>query len=235
MSIDIGRALRMPFNQPRWFETILIGGIVWLVASMVSQIPHIGSLANVLILSLTGGYCLKVMREESHATANVPVKLPVWDNWQRLFTDGLLLTVAQTIYGLILFLLFLVVMVALGATAALASLAEGDASQLAPGAVLAMFIFMFVGGLLYAIYMPMMAAHFAHEGRFGAAFEVGTIVTRVFARPLQALLVVAMMLALGVAVLFSAITIILVPFAVFFAQVVTSNLWAQVYKQGASR
>ena len=235
MSIEIGRALRMPFNQPRWFETILIGGIIWLVASIVSQIPHVGSLTNLLIVSLTGGYCLKVMREESQATTNLPVRLPAWDNWQRLLTDGLLLTALHTIYGVLLALLFFFVVLALGATAELANVANGDFSHLGPAVAVALVAFMVFGGLLYALYMPLMAAHFAHAGRFAAGFEVGTILRRLFAHPLHVLLVVAVMLALGVAVLFSAITIVLLPFAVFLAQVVSANLWAQVYKQGGVR
>src|SRR5262249_55066865 len=153
----------------------------------------------------------------------------------KLFTDGLQLAILHTIYGLVLAVLFFIVMLALGATAALANLASGDVSQMAPAVAVALFAFMFLGGLLYAVYMPMMAAHFAEEGRFAAGFAVATILRRLFAHPLHVLLVVAVMLALGVAVLFSAITIVLLPFAVFVAQVVTANLWAQVYKQGAAR
>lgn len=236
MNLDIGRALRIPFNQPRWFETILIGGLVWFVASIAAQIPHVGGLANMLVLAFTAGYCVKVMREETRATSSsLPARLPAWDNWKQLFTDGLLLTAAQFVYGAILTALFFLALLALGATAAVGEILNGNFSQLAPAVAFVFLLSMVAGGLLYALFLPMMAAHFAHEGRFGAAFELGTILRKMFARPLDVFLVVAVMIGLALLVLVSAITIVLIPLVMFFAQVVASNLWAQVYRLSGSR
>lgn len=235
MNLDIGRAFKMTVADKRWFETLLIGVLIWVVASVVARIPYVGGVANVFVLAFTGGYCLKVMREETYATAaNLPLRLPKWENWDELFRDGILLTVLNTIYTLFVAAFGLLVTVMIGATGFLSQALENGNFAQVPGEVAFVWmVFMVLFGIAYAIYMPVMAAHFAHEGRFTAGFEAATIFKRAFAHPGNLFLVMITMIGCAVILFLSAITIVLLPFAAFATQVILANVWAQVYRLGA--
>lgn len=232
MGLNVNRAFTLIAGDKKWFEKILIGVVIWVVASLVQQIPTFGHVANLLVLSLTAGYGLRVMRQETMATAeNLPKSLPEWDNWDELFKEGVLLTVLQVLYGLAMAAVVFVATLLMGATVQLTQILSSPQTTNVPAEVALVWLALgFVGIVGAVVYMPLMAAHFAHERRFLAGFEVGSILSKLFSSIGNVILVVLLTVALGVVLVISALIPFVLPFTAFAVQVVLSNLWAQVYR-----
>jgi len=236
MNLDINRAVRMTWTGDRWFEKILIGVLVWIVASAVGRLPGIGGLAHLLVLSLATGYAVSVMRQESHAAADaLPRSLPEWKDWQDLLKDGLVITALHTLYGLVLVLLFALAVGALGAGRLVTQYLGGHDVALPAAVVLIAVAFGMAGLLLYGLFIPMMTAHYAHERRLSAVFEFGTIFGKLFANLGNVALAVLTAIGLAVATVILALTVIGMPIAIFMSQVILADVWAQVYRQAQSK
>ncbi|MBI4532535.1 MAG: DUF4013 domain-containing protein [Candidatus Melainabacteria bacterium] len=232
MGLNVGRAFAMIVGDKKWFEKILIGVVIWVVASLVQQIPTVGNVANLLVLALTAGYGLRVMRQETTATGeSLPKSLPEWDNWAELFKDGVLLTFLQMLYGLAFGAVALVATLMMGVTVELTQVLSSPQTTNIPAEVALVWLVLIVLGIVGAVvYIPLMTAHFAHERRFLAGFEVGTIFRRLFSSIGNVILVVLLSLLLAAALVVSAIIPLVLPFTAFAVQVVLSNLWAQAYR-----
>lgn len=235
MNLDIKRAFQITFRGDRWFEKILIGVILMVIATAVAQVQHVGGLLNLLLASLTLGYSVRVMRQETKAASGaLPTALPDWSDWTGLLKDGVLLTIANCIYALGLGLLFVLSTATLGGSTALSHAMAGQAVQI-PGALVAVWLLFALAALvLFALYMPMMAAHYANEQRFTACFEVPTVLGKVFANFGNVVLAVVSLIGLMVLVVLLSVTVILLPVAVFLSQVIAANIWAQVYRNAGA-
>lgn len=231
MSLDIKRAFQNSFRGDRWIEKILIGSVIMLAATAVSHIPQLGWLLNLLLVSLTLGYSVRVMRQESGAGATaLPTSLPEWSDWSGLAQDGLLLTVANMIYATLLGGLFLVATAVLGASALLSDMMAGQAVTV-PGAVLAIWILFAVAAFfVFGLFLPLMSVHYAHKQSFTACFEIGTILKKLAANPGNVILAVLSLIGLTILAALLSITIILQPPAAFLAHVIAAGIWAQVYR-----
>lgn len=231
MNLDLKRALQLSFTGERWFEKVLIGILVMVGAVAMAQVPHVGGLLNLLLVSFTLGYSVRVMRQETRSAAGaLPRSLPDWSDWGALLKDGILLTIANIIYGVVVVALFVGSTFLLGAGGVLAEVAAGHAVQI-PGVVLLVWLFLGVVGLVvFGMFMPVMAVHYAHEDRFTACFEVPTVMRKLFANFGNLFLAVVSLIGLTVVTLLLSMTIILQPVAAFLSQVISANIWAQLYR-----
>jgi len=235
MQLDIKRAFFMAVAERRWFETLLIGALAWLVASALALVPYVGGMLNMLLLCLPAGYCLRVMRAETTATqATLPKNLPQWDNWEELFKDGVVITLVNSIYALVIGVLAFLATAALGLTSVFAQAASGGIGQVPAFLILVWFAVMAAVATVCAVFMPLVSAHFAHERRVAAGFEALTVLKRLFARPANVLVAALVSLATVFVVSIGSLTVVFAPVLVFAAQVILSNIWAQVYRLGAS-
>jgi hypothetical protein len=234
MSLDIKRAFQNSFRGDRWIEKILIGSVIMLAVSAVSLIPQIGWLFKLLLASITLGYSVRVMRQESNASPTaLPTAIPEWSDWSGLVQDGLLLTAANMIYAFVLGGLFIISTAVLGASALLSEAMAGQAVTV-PGAVLAVWVmFALAAFFLFVLFVPLMSAHYAHKQSFVACFEVGTIVSKLAANPGNVILAVLSLIGLTILAGLLSFTIILQPTAAFLAHVIAASIWAQVYRTAA--
>lgn len=230
--MNISRAFKMPFSGEGWVKTVLIGFGITAASMFANNIEHVGWLLNTLLGALTLGYCVRVMRNETRATeTTVPASLPQWTEWKDLFTDGLVLTAVNMIYGIAFAIVAGVLTLALGMTGMVSAALAGDASvHLSGGLALIWIASLAVMGVLFALYSAMMMAHYAHQDRFAAAFEVVTIAKKLFGSFGNALRAIFAMLLLIALVVVSAFTIVGLPLGVFLAQVIGSTIWGQVYR-----
>ncbi|NIP28946.1 MAG: DUF4013 domain-containing protein, partial [Phycisphaerae bacterium] len=91
--MDFGRAFTFFKDDDRWMTKIGIGGVVTLLSIFLLGIPAI----------LLVGYQLAVTRQVMNGKE---LPLPEWDDWGKLFMDGLYLIIAILVYTLPLWLLF---------------------------------------------------------------------------------------------------------------------------------
>lgn len=154
---------RFPFTGTEWRSRFLLG-CVFVLASLV--IPILPGL-------LVAGYALRIMRQ---AIEGHELSLPPWDDWGKLFLDGLRWTVVSIVF----FLPGLIVM-GIGLAGYFGGFFVGAAQETTEG-FLAMltgmgiyFVGVAVGMLLIslgAIPLPVAAAHFVAQDNLAAAFRV---------------------------------------------------------------
>ncbi len=82
----IGKALTYVFDDARWVSKVLIG-------LAISLVPILNLAFN--------GYIIEIVRRMSRQESEI---LPEWENLERRFIDGLLLTLAYLLYSLPLIL-----------------------------------------------------------------------------------------------------------------------------------
>lgn len=237
---DIKRTFKIAFQGERALEKILIGVALMVVAAVAAQIHQVGGLVNLLIASFSLGYCVRLIRQETTAAPGAqPVSLPEWNNFGVLFKDGILLLLAKLIYGIGLAVAFLVINLVMGSMAllsqtALQQMAAGDVSQVPVLVVFVWIAFAIALVIFSALFIPLMVAHYAHENRFSACFEVGRIFGKLTGNFGAVVLAILNLLLVGLAVILLSLTIILQPVAAFLGQIFAAHIWAQVYRGNQS-
>lgn len=155
----INDALEYPRSGDEWTKTVLIGGILSLLGVLI--------LPTLLVL----GYLVRVLNR----TMRGDDRLPVFDDWEALFFDGVKAFVITVAYGLVP----AVVAVAVVAGGILSFSVVGGAGAGGAAAGGAGLLVVVVGGLLSlvlglaaAYVIPAATAAFAETGRIGAAFSI---------------------------------------------------------------
>ncbi len=154
---------RFPFIGPEWRNRFLLGSVLLLASFLIPILPGL----------IVAGYALRIVRQ---AIQGEELYLPPWDDWGKLFLDGLRWTVVS-----IVFFLPGSLVIGIGVAGyfggflagAVQESAEGVAAMLAGMGVY--FVGLAVGVLLLllgAIPLPVAVAHFVAQGNLGAAFRV---------------------------------------------------------------
>lgn len=156
--MNIGKAFTFVTEDEGWIGKIAIGGIVVLFSFLI--IPAF----------FLGGYQLAVMRNvikgEEHP-------LPKWENWGRLFMDGLFVVVAALVYTLPIWLLscigVLLNLVVLGPDSGGAELAT-----IVIWSLVGCLIFIF--SLALAFLIPSIYIQYSRTDDFGSLFRFGDVI-----------------------------------------------------------
>jgi hypothetical protein len=156
---DFGRPFTFVFEDPRWLQKVLIGGLFVLAGFFI--------IGWFFVL----GYMAKVAR---NVAAGVETPLPEWENLGEFFNDGLRMVAVGVIY-------VLPVMLLVGAAVAPLIMVEAlgyddDAVQfLGSGMVSCMYCLIVPLILAMKLIMPASLTFVAMEQRVGAGFEFGRI------------------------------------------------------------
>ncbi|MGD9046554.1 MAG: DUF4013 domain-containing protein [Anaerolineae bacterium] len=157
--MDIGKSFSFVFQDDDWIVKLLIGAGILLAGLLLSWLIIPVFLAGFLLSGYGVEITRRVMRGEAPA-------LPVWDNWGKLFTDGLLVWIIGLVYALPLIVFGLCIGTPIGAI---------------NDEVLASLLGSWLGclNLLWVIVMsfllPPAIGLFVKEDDLGAAFRFGEI------------------------------------------------------------
>ncbi|MEF8781317.1 MAG: DUF4013 domain-containing protein [Haloferacaceae archaeon] len=203
----ITETLGYPMESDSWLMTVLIGGVLLFLSFLF------------LPVLLVYGYVVQVLRARLQ---RVP-QPPSFENWEKLFVDGLKAFVIGFVYMLVpAVVLFLTV-----GTAFVGSTGSGSV-----GVASATMLFGFAVAGLLGVALGYVAVaglvNFAREDRIGAAFEFGTLKTALLNREYAMGWLAALLVAV-VAGMVAAIPLIgwlLSPFVSFYAVTVAANFWA---------
>lgn len=158
-NLDLGRALKAPLGDPEWVNRSLMGSL-WLLLGVTFPVVY--------------GAQLEYIRRVSRGDE----RLPDFDDFGGKWVQGLLVGVAGFLYFLPVLLVGGLVVL----PGAIAAVSQGDSD--AVGALLGggMCVFLLLA-TIYTIVMSVMFSaamtHYAMKQRFGAFFEVGTILQKV--------------------------------------------------------
>jgi len=236
---SVADTLAFPFRGPNWKSKLLIAVLL-----------GIGGMFTFFISTLfLGGYFVRLMRRvilEDAAPA-----LPDWDDWGRLFIDGLKLAVASLVYSLPLVVLF-----GLGYTLYLVPVILSSSAESDEAVTSLILLGMGAGWCLFGIGMlftaflmfvlPAALAHLAAHSSFAAAFHIRSwwaIFRRSFWDFLTATVVlfglVGLLSLVYNAFIFTFILCWLAPFVLIalmtYASLVYFALVAQAYRAGMQR
>lgn len=216
MSVNIESTAKFPMAADDWVKTILIGGVLVLLSFLI------------LPAFLVYGYFVEVLRTGMRDDSEPPA----FENWGKLFREGVLAFVIALVYQLVPIIVF-------GVTIGGSMLAMATGSNAGAGLGIAGiaggFLLTFVLALVFGYVGLIGVANYAHEGRFGAAFDFGVIKTVATNGDYAVLWLygVAFVLAAGiVASLLGAIPIlgaIIGVFVVFYGQIIGGTLWGRGY------
>ncbi len=158
--MQIGRALTYPFEDRRWLSKVLIGLAI--------------SLVPILNLAFSG-YMIEIVRRMSRQESEI---LPEWENVEKRFIDGLLVTLASLIYSLPLILCCVLVLAPLLPQLLSDSLDRNTVDTLTGIGMIALLCAA-GAALLYVIALsfvhPAIVLRYARYGNFGACFQLGEI------------------------------------------------------------
>lgn len=147
------------FEDARWLNKVLIGGLFQLLAFMLVGIPFLL------------GYLARMIR---NVVAGDPVPLPEWDDLGDKFTEGLRLLGVGLVYVLPLFVLIGLCVIPAVIVGGLSHHMDSDFDP-AGCMVAGMWCLIFPISLAYMFWMPAALLHAVVDESFGAAFDFGRI------------------------------------------------------------
>lgn len=162
--MDFGRAFTFFKDDDRWMTKIGIGGVVTLLSIFLLGIPAI----------LLVGYQLAVTRQVMNGKE---LPLPEWDDWGKLFMDGLYIIIAILVYTLPLWLLFCI---GFGVTFLPAFGGGNDDLTAALGGVALltwgiMGCLLFILAIGFSLVVPGIYIQYIRTDDFGSLFRIGEV------------------------------------------------------------
>ena len=207
--MDIGKSLGFVFEDKKWIEKVLIGGLI-------SLVPIIGALWVL-------GYTVKLVRNVRNGD---PEPLPEWEDFGELLSDGFKLFVIYFVWALPLIIAYIPLLV----TSIMAQDAGGDASTLWGLVTVCFGCFLFLYGLFFAAVLPALMVKFADNGEISDGFDFQGIFSFVKSHLGEIALVVVMGLAINLLAQLVGFLLCLVGliFTSFWARLVIAHMIAQI-------
>ncbi len=151
--MDIGKSFSFTFEDKKWIEKILIGGLLMFV-------PIFG-------LVLLYGYGVELVR---NVRSHKPDPLPEWDEWGKKIVEGLKLVVILFVWSLPLIILLILMLFPM-------ALAGDSDSGSSAASIFGMCFscFAFLYGLVLWLATPGIIIKFAETGELADGFKFGDI------------------------------------------------------------
>jgi hypothetical protein len=162
--MDFGRAFTFVREDERWTTKIGIGAAIMFLSFLLFGIPTI----------LLIGYQLAVMRRVMEGK---DLPLPEWDDWGKLFMDGLYVVIAIFVYTLPLWLLFCIgfgvsFLPVLGAGNEDVAAALGGVAALTWVVMMCLFFILAIG---LALVVPGIYIQYIRTNEFASLFRIGEV------------------------------------------------------------
>jgi len=216
MDIDIEEAVTYPTESDDWVVTVLIGGVLTLFSFLLFPI------------FLVTGYVVSVIRA---GIADDP-EPPTFNDWGTLLVEGFVGFVVTLVYQLVPLIVF-------GVTVGGSILALLTGSDVGAG----LGIFGLLGGMSLGVLLSLAfgyfgvigLANYAHERRFGAAFDVGVVRSVAFDGAYAVPFLYGVVLLIVAGILTSVLSFvpllgqIVGVFVAFYAQIAAARLWGLGY------
>ncbi|MFN2137986.1 MAG: DUF4013 domain-containing protein [Candidatus Promineifilaceae bacterium] len=189
--MDINKAITYVFEDEKWVTKSLIGLVLSVLGFLIIPIFFVQ------------GYLVGIVR---NVMDGVEFPLPEWDDWGKLFKDGLNLFIALFVYALPAILL-----VGCGMLLFLpAGMASGDAAEaLAAGGGLGFTLLACLAmlwGLAMVVLSPAITIQYAREGSLGACFRFSEVIA--FTREHLGDIIIAVAVLLGIGLVLGLVGVI---------------------------
>ena len=242
-SDDLQALVKFPFQDPQWKSKLGIGSLIMLAGFIIPIVP----------IFFLYGYCALIMR--GIIVDRKEAFLPEWDDWGKLFIDGVKIFGITLIYMLPFILLMIVGYAVFFATAMIPAFTYNPDTGSNPGGffpVIGVIIFMGTFGvgmllmLIISFFLPAIVTHAIATDEFSAAFRfrewwdifTANIGGFVIAYVILAGFWIAMSVVLQV-LYFTIVLCCLVPFIIIivylYMMVIGSVMFGQAYRDGVDK
>ena len=170
-SDDLKALFAYPFQDTNWKNKFLIGSLVVLAGYIIPIIPFF----------VVYGYMAQIMRRI--IVERGQPYLPEWDDWGKMFMDGLKLLGALLVYSLPIFVLFcasyLFIFLTIGVSASVEASSDAPSGLAAVGPLVGTFGFFCMFGIIMifalalGLVSPAIMGHIIATDEFSAAFRFG--------------------------------------------------------------
>jgi len=214
---DFVQPFAFTFQDERWLQKVLIGGLFYLAAFF---------LVGVFFIL---GYCARLTR---NVVAGVERPLPEWDDLGTYFADGVKLFCVMLLYAVPFIVIICAFAIPAGIFSAISENRGNDLAQFFAG-TLATFVWClaFPIGLAMSFWIPGALLFAIIEDRIGAAFEFARIFNFIRNNFVNYLLAFLVMYLVRFIVPFGMILFCIgMIFTAFWSMVVTTYAFAQAYR-----
>ncbi len=205
--MDIGKSFNYVFEDEKWIEKVLIGGLV-------SLIPLLG-------VFLVYGYVIELVR---NVRRREPAPLPEWDRWGDKLADGFKIFIIMLAWSIPLIILAFIAFMPL----TVAGDSDGGGLLSVIGLCFSCFLFLYMIVLFFA--SPGIIINYAESGDIAAGFQVGKILD--FAKAHIGEIIIYVIVAWLVGLVASLVGMLLcgigLLFTSFWAMLVEGHLLAQI-------
>ncbi len=217
-AFDFARPFTFTFEDPRWVQKILLGGLF-----MLASVFIIGAF-------FVYGYMARLVR---NVIGGVTHPLPEWDDLGEYFSEGLRIFCVVLIYCLPILALVLIFMV----PSIVAQASDNDVLRNVGGGMAAcVWCLIFPLSLALAIWLPGALLFTVVERRFGAGFEFGQIAAFIKGNIGNYLLAFVVWLVVRMIVPFGMILLCVgILFTSFWSLVVASYAFAETWRIAPGR
>ena len=154
--VNITETLFRPFQDSRWLQKFLLGGVIALI-------PLLGALINQGYAWL---YCRRVISRN--------FALPEWDDWGEMLSRGFGVFVIGLVYAIVPLIVGLALGLAGGGLTSWMRDPAAAVTALFGGCLVPLMVVMLLSLFCFFFY-PMSLTRYAGTGEFGAAFEFGRL------------------------------------------------------------
>jgi Protein of unknown function (DUF4013) len=156
-----------PFRGPNWKQKLMLGSVMSFLSLPLLFIPAV----------LIAGYNARILRQ---ALNDQEPRLPEWDDWSQLLTDGLRLCAVYLIYTLPILVISIAAYALMVLSPALAAFLDGSGTQSGLSFTVFMFATILSGmgvllvmllSLVASMLLPVAVTHLVARDSFSAAFH----------------------------------------------------------------
>ncbi len=105
--MDIGKSISFVFEDKKWIEKVLIGGLIALLTVVFSWTIIVGFIGGALMLGYMVALIRNVRKQEAHP-------LPAWDEWGEKIVSGIKLMVILFVWSIPLIIVSLPFLILIG-------------------------------------------------------------------------------------------------------------------------
>lgn len=209
--MDVGKSLSFVFEDKRWLEKTLIGGLI-LLGTLVLSWTFIGLIVGAGLLY---GYMVEVVR---NVRRHAPYPLPEWDNWGDKIVLGIKYGIVYLVWSLPLLLIwipFIILTILVGESG------SDTASVIFAIVLVCGTCVVLLYSLLLLLVSPGITIRFAERGNIADGLAVSAILS--FTREHLGDVILAVIVILAVNLLAAVVGLILCGIGLLF-----TNFWAMV-------
>jgi hypothetical protein len=214
--MDIGKSISFVFEDKKWLEKILIGGLIVLGTILFSW-TIIGAIIGAGLLY---GYMVELIRNVRRGD---DFPLPTWDNWGEKIVLGIKYGILLLIWSLPIFLITLPLILLS------AIVGDSDAAGVLGLAWTCFACLAVLYGLLILVATPAITIFFAERGDITDGLKFGDIFS--FTRRYIGDIIIAVIVILAVGIVAEIVGLILCGIGIFFTSVWATLVQGHLYGQ----